>query len=218
MGLGHDDSIVYVREPKEIEYDARNKPYKDRRVDTVYIGFCGKIYPAFVINVSQDEKTITSVCYTIEEVDKFVHTYMEKKDVELYETVEKLTRWNRYRFRYDFSGNMFQPWSRKSMAVGLEKLKADAPGYTNFIKLFTEHNSPIFVVDPPANKIHVNCLLKPWEFYKVFDSYTAFQEISMYVGGILLAPVNPVPIPDDETLRDIKGFNKYSFRKEPKEK
>ena len=52
------------------------------------------------------------------------------------------------------------------------------------------------------------------EFYKVFDSYQAFQELSMWVGNM--------PTPDhkmyqlsDKELITKHGFDKWSFRKPP---
>lgn len=52
------------------------------------------------------------------------------------------------------------------------------------------------------------------EFYKVFDSYQAFQELSMWVGNM--------PTPDhkmyqlsDKELITKHGFDKWSFRKAP---
>ena len=65
------------------------------------------------------------------------------------------------------------------------------------IDVFRELNSPIFVLNfgnwgyqrfsiPKISKeFIVNPILKEYEFYKVFDSFMAFQEISMFLGGVL---------------------------------
>jgi hypothetical protein len=215
MGLGHDDNIVYVREPKDIVLNPQNPRRYIKRFDTIFVGFCGKIYPAIVVYSDKyDTKNdiIKGVCYTIEEVDKFIHANFDKKDIESYEnSTYKGSLWSK-------SINL--NWSRNSLIRDFERMKERThfAKIGHYQKLFIEYNTPIWVIDYPNNEIHINCLLKPWEFYKIFDAYTAFQEISMYVGGVLLAPVNPVPNIPDDTMRDIKGFDKWSFRKEPSEK
>jgi hypothetical protein len=60
--------------------------------------------------------------------------------------------------------------------------------------------------------------LKDFQFYKVRDPYTLFQEISMWVGGILPGSANPmVQITDDNIKVAKHGFDpKWSFRKQGK--
>lgn len=55
-------------------------------------------------------------------------------------------------------------------------------------------------------------------FYKLFDAYRAFQEVHMYLSGVLGFNNPHVPIPDDKTMRDIKGFDNFSFKKAPSKK
>lgn len=210
LGLGHDDSIIYIREPKDIEYSNWKLPNVKYRFETIHVGFCGKIYPAILFNATHNEKPIIGICYNIEEVDKFVHTYLNKRDVEQYDAPEK----NKYRARYFFTPEYYRPyWGRKAFVTSFEKMN-EARENSHYTKIFKEHNTPIFVVNPPKNKIHINCLLKPWEFYRVFDPYSAFQEISMYVGGVLLASTPNIPTVSDEIRAESHGFDKFSFRKE----
>lgn len=212
LGLGHEDSVVYVREPVDIELHKYSKPRKTM-FDYVFVGFCGKIYVACVAHAFKPIDDIVGVCYTIEEVDRFVRENFSKRDAERYSGSNSRTRSSGY--PSSWIGDPLYNYGltdRNSICVSFKNMKDSA--FSRYSNLFREYNCPIFVVDPPENKIHVNCLLRPWEFYKVFDPYSAFQEISMYVGGVLLAPVNPVPVVSDETMRDIKGFDKFSFRKD----
>lgn len=56
--------------------------------------------------------------------------------------------------------------------------------------------------------------LKDMQFYKAVDAYTAFQEIEMWIGGILPAQGNPmVVITDDKVKAEKHGFDKWSFRR-----
>lgn len=58
--------------------------------------------------------------------------------------------------------------------------------------------------------------LKDFQFYKVKDVYTCYQEIDMYVSGILAFPgANIIEITDNNVKIAKHGFDKWSFRKPP---
>ncbi len=57
--------------------------------------------------------------------------------------------------------------------------------------------------------------LQTFNFAKVLDPYTAFQEISMWVGGVLPRDGNPmVEITDPKIKLAKHGMDKWSFRKQ----
>jgi hypothetical protein len=57
--------------------------------------------------------------------------------------------------------------------------------------------------------------LKNIQFYKVFDSYSAYQKIEQYLTNELADdPMSIDPI-SDKLKAENHGFNKWSFRKEP---
>ena len=57
--------------------------------------------------------------------------------------------------------------------------------------------------------------LKEIEFQKVMPPWEAFQELSMWIGGVIAHPGRPtVEIESDKTKLVKHGFNKASFRKE----
>jgi hypothetical protein len=59
-----------------------------------------------------------------------------------------------------------------------------------------------------------NSNLKNHQFYKVLDPYTAFQEISMWVGGVLTNnPPKMVEITDERVILVKHGMDHTSFRK-----
>jgi len=60
-------------------------------------------------------------------------------------------------------------------------------------------------------------LLKNLQFVKIVDPYTAFQEISMFVGNTPRDPNMMVVLTDKEELIK-KGFDNMSFKKEPTKK
>jgi hypothetical protein len=60
--------------------------------------------------------------------------------------------------------------------------------------------------------------LKDVEFFRVFDPHTTYQEIFMYISGVLGGNMKEIPEMSDDDMRDSKGFDKWSFRKEPSSK
>jgi hypothetical protein len=63
-----------------------------------------------------------------------------------------------------------------------------------------------------------NPVLKDVQFFRIVDNFTAYQELAMFVSGVL-GGKSPKTI---EVSNDIKiakrGFDKWSFRKEPGKK
>ena len=54
---------------------------------------------------------------------------------------------------------------------------------------------------------------------QLFDTYAAFQEVSMFVGGVLPRSTKPMIEISDEDKAHKKGHGgKYSFRTPPKKK
>lgn len=60
--------------------------------------------------------------------------------------------------------------------------------------------------------------LKPFRFYKVKDSYTAFQELDMYISGVLGQQAKEMVNISDKDRIYQHGFDGYSFKKPPEEK
>lgn len=57
--------------------------------------------------------------------------------------------------------------------------------------------------------------LKALGFAKALDPYTAYQELSMWVGGVLANPERPTAELSDEDKIAKRGFDEWSFRKMP---
>lgn len=94
------------------------------------------------------------------------------------------------------------------------------------IDLFREYNTPIFILDNNNqdyvyrkycgnSKFTINGNLKEYLFYKVFDSFLAFQEIQMFISGVLGVGENTMVEIEDKYKIKKHGFDEWSFRKEP---
>lgn len=90
---------------------------------------------------------------------------------------------------------------------------------TQLKSLFLEYKTPIFHIKKYGNEYNLtlNPRLKDYAFYKIKNTIQAFQEIEMFSSNILVSDTNvDVPVGGDIVVRDSKGFDKWSFRKEKK--
>lgn len=221
---GVDKSIVYDRKIVELEnkeipieaykplryenawgYDSKyilhlNKnenKYKD--VEYFLIGFCGKYYLGFKFYYLVDNDPLqryeVDIKYDLDEVRKHLNLDNSKK-----------YSWKRH-------GDQF------------ESLVTAVQNYDNDV-IFRKYKTPCFVYHY-ATKISksnrsdkqlltINPILKDFEFAKAVDPFTAFQEIQMYISGVLGINEKPVIIVSDKDRIAAHGFDKWSFRKPPK--
>lgn len=212
QGFGYeaDDPVVYVREPKTIQTDRRGvktiKPQAAIKHATfVYVGFCGKIYPA--INVAGDG------------ID---HQYVYKAE----QAVGKLHReaLSRLSLNYDWRERFRQRTTEEMTRHYFEHIKDDFAA--KLCGYFREYNCPVFCwSNPPYGggvTLVVNPLLRPLDFFNCpkpdgtenWHAHAVWQEIEAYVGGVLNAKVNPIPDVSDEIRAELHGFDAASFRSE----
>lgn len=207
-GGGHgmvDKSIVYLRKEENIPYDNKTDMYglkkqlndigkyyyklKDKSIsyiDSFIVGFCGKQYVGYGI-YRRTKNQFTEELTITYDIDELSNLFSNPKDIEY--IIEK--------HKYILNKNC--------------------------IDVFHTLNTPIYLYEfggivgyrpnKNRNQITINPNLKEYEFYLVFDTYSAFQEISMFVGGVLTNnPKNDIVV-SDKTKIESKGFDyKHSFR------
>ena len=225
--MGVDKTIVYERNIVEIEdskdmpkefQPSRNSSWNSRRenhflnigymrteskkyddVEFFLVGFCGKLYLGwkFLYKVRERDETGTIV-------------EVPKTDII---------------YGYENAKNYLKDGYWKS------NVKEDIDYVLNYdpINMFRELKTPIFIYDNSESNFRhrvsrtnsmliINPILKDYEFYKVIDSFTAFQEISMFIGGILGIGEKEIIEVEDKYKIPQHGFDKWSFRKEPSKK
>ncbi len=82
--------------------------------------------------------------------------------------------------------------------------------------IFFDLKTPIFIWEKVDKKyvITKNPCLKDFKFTGIMDPYTVFQEISMYLGGVLGIGEKPIAKISNKEMIEQKGFDyKWSFRK-----
>jgi hypothetical protein len=155
-------------------------------------------------------------CHDLAQLEAVVFQVLRKRDYEKW--VEAKPR------RGSKNAWMLQYYSDRRWAYDLffEECKKKQNDY---MKLFEDKRSPIFVAtsnssyaahraDSKQRLITYNARLTDYDFIRVFDPAHAYQEIWMFMNNMAL-PMKPIPVFDDVTMAESKGFNKFSFRKDP---
>lgn len=237
LAYGQDDNLRYIRHPNVVElkefddchplinklpsYNTMSGKFSCR---SLIVGFCGKIYPILSLNESSSnwnynffDKNIVK-CYNIEDIDNYFLPKLNEHQIELYHC-SSYKEWC-YKQRTKAYRNAFSAeHSREKFAKFFENIKKVE---NNFAELFIEFKSPIFTYEyrPRFNvgrRVTFNACLRETGFVKIFPPVQALQELSMYMGSIA-APEKIIPHVDDKTLAEAKGFDKFSFRKDPSKK
>ena len=99
----------------------------------------------------------------------------------------------------------------KSQFVELENLKSD--------NVFIELDCPVFLLEytrPNYQDVEIikNPILKDYNFQKLKDTFTCFQDIQTYISNVLVVNKTKETKIEDKYLMQSKGFDKYSFKKE----
>ena len=229
--LGQDQELIFNRFSSIVELERTACPYigngpgyhdGDMYCDSIAIGFCGKVYIAVRMKKSYYDNGIW--CHSANAVDAFIANNYNKKEQ------------NYYFGRKPLRNRRQQLWHGHTQRSIKNFFKDNPPKQTD--KKFIEHScaiycetgwTPAYIGGPvgeprtPGRRAHLSYLtinpqLKRFNFAKVLDPYTAYQELQMYVANMAM-PNKPIPEISDKDMLEIKGFDpKWSFRKEPTKK
>jgi len=219
MAISYDDDILYIRDFSEEEvrynrklgFDSRlcdYSCYDFRSIDNIYlyyevILFCGKPYPlikvkAYIHNLPEKQNSINIVAYKIEDIDRVAEKHASSKIRDGY-----FDKKSKSRFSHNTLSSFFE----------VEKKNKS---YYDYVEKGGITSCPIFLFSNKyMNLIGIahNPCLKDIEFFRVMDSYAAFQEIQMYLANVAI-PQKEMPIVSDDLNAESHGFDKYSFRKD----
>jgi hypothetical protein len=210
-----DKNNIYVRKTSEIIVNASsfkvedenfyklNRQYHLRdsvKIKMFHLGFCNNIYTGIKVDKNICGDTSVSIHYGD------------------FDQIKKL---------FDEIGKPFsyRPRKYKMMDYRTKRLTEafESSNMNKLKELFLKHKVPVFVALSNYNekycyqtdkKIILNPRLQDWEFFKIKDIYTAYQDISMYIGNNLVDDRNNAWPIEDKLKVQAHGFDKYSFRKE----
>jgi hypothetical protein len=210
---GVDKTVVYIRDRKEYLIKDKNleMPHKEevywKGKDVTYhvykhiIGFCGKLYPTIEFRLVISGGYRSQFFYDLESVEKFLQS-------------RKIT----------IKNERIYSWTRKDYSISTTtgiKNFFEATDFSQFTKSFQIYKTPIFIVSlaEESNRktiLTTNPILRLFLFYKIKDPITAYQDIFMYISGVLGTSHMDMPEFSDKLKAKAKGHDgKYSFRKPP---
>jgi len=211
QGYGTDD-ILYIRKTEYIK-DVKlyehfkdilkcvvvinaSREYNSYDINVPEIGlivFCAKIYPYMICHINENKK---HVVYSTDEFYKLI----DPKDKKALKHFEDKNYWRDNTRRWL---DEFFSYSGKD--------------YKECMELHFKYKTPIIRVSNQLTNKHTtkkDPALKNLKFFKVLDTYTCFQELSMFVGGVMGGKCPPMVEISDEVRLAKHGFNKWSFRKQ----
>lgn len=222
--MGVDKTIVYNRETIDVENDNMPTIFKGKKG---YWGFRYRENAFHELCYHSIKKEFAGVC---DEQAHFIIGFCGKLYIgwKLYTEIDTSDHSIRTDITYDHE-YMKDILEAKSWHGNLD----DSIKYVlsfDALPIFRELKVPVFVYDGDFGrttfdkkrsvynhhkpKFLINPLLKDYEFYKVFDTFQAFQEVSMFMGGVLGAGEKEITVVDDKYKIAQHGFDKFSFRKD----
>jgi hypothetical protein len=215
---GIDKTIIYYRDTKELAKKQTPEsvkvfdqiPDRDLRgieVKPFLIGYAGKV--RLVYDLSVREFSAKQI-FAFDNAD-IQHFLIEHKCNKALDEFNDNGKSRRYRYGSRCYNNSFN-FETLDKAFNLD--------YTTFSNIFIENKVPLFKIKIPNTynwkeknyDIELNPCLKEVQFYKAVDPFTMFQEIQMYISGVIgVERMMPVTI-SDVSMRDKKGFDNLSFK------
>ncbi len=172
------------------------------------VGFCGKLYPMLVKTGWKDVKD--PVLFKVEELDAYCEKHWHKRDFAKYNDLSN--KHNKYCIR----PNAVKFFNKEYKCADL--LDVHPVFIVNAAEWVNKPDIRDWRGRVKKCEININPNLGNYEFFRVLDNYTAYQELCMWLGN-KAAPEKPIPFIDDKTMAEAKGFDlKFSFRKDPEQK
>ena len=177
----------------------------------IVVGFCGELYPAVMYRCIKStafiQETFTEVVY-VENITDIGDAANDLLAVISSHT-PNFARYHLHNKQTLFSRN-------KDTSSYEHRLLAEMSTFhqhkNSFENVFIEHRVPYFVVDLYDETVKFLPLLKDVQFYRVKDSFTAMQELSMYLGGVIPQQEKEIISISDKDRIAQHGFDKLSFR------
>jgi len=198
----HHETLFTYRIPNKLNlpnfYTSSKSKYDD--VSLFIIGFCGKYYLGF----------------------KFIRKILDKWGYDSHKTKTFIT-YNVDEAKKELSFDNEYSWkkSKKNQQKNLIAFNAFVDKIKNLddSKVFSNYHTPIFLIKETDIVFEINPELKEFDFYKVVDTYTAFQEVQMYISGVLGTNEDghDTPMSEKEKVQQHGFDQKYGFRTRPKD-
>lgn len=226
MQHGQDQSVVFVRDDKEVEFKLLSKEHQDFLRPTLQVGpkdnkkgttvnfkafivvFCGVLYRG----VRCHRKT----------VDQHKVFDLGVEETRCFFNYDEIAE---YLAQYDIELSTQPVWKIYASDRVVENTKSYLSRQgTKDLYNFCIENRYVTLTSEEAEwaerynynrtySLHANGFLDKFQFYRIMDAFTTYQEIDMFVSGTLpQSTTMPITISDKDRIQQ-HGFDKYSFRK-----
>lgn len=208
QGFGADQTRLFLRKPESLAANQLGIPAELKEpfskvkswssaswaASIIPIVFCGKLYHALRLRYASYNRT---TCFYSEESSIFY-------------TVDSARAWAETKGNQELLAFM----QRRIKNGDLPLASQGTPLNLNWL---VENLAPILTCDLHNYESFLtkNARLSDLQFYKVFDAVQAYQELDMYLSGILAAENKPMVEISDKIRALQRGFDCYSFRQTP---
>ena len=220
QGVMYDGDMIYHRKQETIKCYLKI----DCRFNNLqFIGFCGKLYPVFVYGQKHNTHDMTwtfdidnkimkssnlikkSFFMSGEKYSKTICVYDLGIAHEIYHQNNKQrNKWNAPDKLHIFKDKI------NTSVQDIEKLNIFQKHATPYFSLRIKHYGNLFEITTAPT-------LSDYRFQEIFDPYTCYQELVMWIGNQAVSEYPP-QIKDDKVIRDSKGFDNWSFKSKWSEK
>ena len=220
---GIDKTIIYKREQNIIEYPKSRRGGKDDKYTKLYNQYF-KFFDdndlifddrEFIDRQYRYYKIVLLICGKIYCCIQLTH---KEKNIFLYDYDEVINS-----IKNEFGEKVYQNFINYKSYYSYSKhpdIKAffDIPNTLNIseLKIIEYHrllNSPIIQYwSPFSPQIIINPKLKDIQFYKKIDAFQMFQNIEMFISGVMGSGKKEIIEVDDIAKRDKHGFDYKSFK------
>lgn len=165
--------------------------------DLLLLGFCGKLYVIYLIYTNPYHYVLKSECKAYTDVTEFVAAYNKVNAIKVKFEGNKV--WHN---RYPFNKSGSDAWNNEFQSANA------------LLDLFVEIKSPVFILRKQYNgyEFTVNPVLSDYGIQRIFDPWTAHQEVEMFLSNALAAELKDMPDFGNEIKRDLHGFDDWSFK------
>ena len=214
---------IFIADEKKEKY-SWNRPTRCHKHGAFFfrqfsIAFCGKIYKGIRVTQTKRVKGIDPNPV----LSEFIDTWVGAKHCfyNVYDIAKLMARYNQDWFIKEGT-NKYRRWSarEKSYFETMKEYFGNSPDKSH-LNIFVARKLPIVVWDIDAELIArrdyvitENPSLKKYEFYKVMDACTTYQELDMFISGMMAAENNPMAAISDGQKAYQHGFDCRSFRKD----
>lgn len=241
MQHGFDESVVYVRQPsdidlentsnlskscrdlfKEIEIKCRQniryaKPtwYKDTFIEfhnPVAVMVCDKFYHGVRVTIRKSGSIAPAFDAYVFSIDQLVRTCEQLK---LSDAVEDINIANKQRLRGNKYGYILQPRRFKLIASWLSGTAFETVTACENAVLAVARDERVVCLSCTNVGVAVNPRLAEYNFACVMPPFELAQEISMFIGGVLGSPAGALISIGDADKIQQHGFDEWSFRTLP---